>query len=506
MRVPLEEHTARPWRIHDIAPDFEVEDVWALPTIGGPDDFDLLMARIGSGRPGDGARLAVRLVWAVRWKLGEWLGWDHEDAGLGTRVDSLRERLPEDLRNGPRGPELEEVPFNPLYRLDNEYAAEIANRTVHGVMHLGWVEDGQGRYRGQMAVLVKPNATFGRLYMTLIKPFRYALVYPALMRHYEQIWQEATGDDSEGATVTGVVGTANLPSELRSLGGIEEADYADAFTINTDLEATPEQWARAMFGDTPGSLGTVLWRGLLGLRLVRTASPDAVAGWRIAGRGDEWIRLQTGSRNLTASLVVRATDGQMSLATFMRYDRPAGTRIWTPLSAVHRRLAPGLLRATVDHVRARSCTIWYMLQIERTVAADSASLWKVISDLDHWDVMLPTVDEVTRLSPSGPITAGTRFRVRQPGLAPAEYVVTDWRPDSGFTWVATGKVVRTTAFHELEPDGSDTRVLLGIEWAGPGAWLARRLFSRKTRAFLNQEADAFTRLATSPEHTADDNR
>jgi len=353
VRVPLDEHTARPWRIHEIAPDFEVEDVWALPTPGGPDDFDLLLAGVGSGRFGDGASPAARLAWAVRWKLGEWLGWDREDAGLGARVDSLWERLPADLRNGPRGPELEDVPFSPLYRVGNEYAAEIANRTVHGVMHLGWIEDGQGGYRGQMAVLVKPNASLGRLYMAIITPFRYALVYPALMRHYEQIWREATGPEAPaGTTVTGVTGTANLPRQIRALAGIEAADYADVFTINTDVQATPERWARTMFGDTAGPLAIALWRGLLGLRLVRTASSDTIAGWRVAERGGEWIRLQTGSRNLTASLVIRAADAQMSLATFVRYDRRAGAWVWIRLSAVHRKLAPGLLRATVDKVRA----------------------------------------------------------------------------------------------------------------------------------------------------------
>ena len=33
----------------------------------------------------------------------------------------------------------------------------MANRTVHGVMHIAWVADDAGDYRGQMAVLVKPN-------------------------------------------------------------------------------------------------------------------------------------------------------------------------------------------------------------------------------------------------------------------------------------------------------------------------------------------------------------
>ncbi|HEX7825763.1 MAG TPA: DUF2867 domain-containing protein, partial [Mycobacterium sp.] len=38
-KLPVSEHTRIPWRIHAIANDFRVEDVWALPTPGGPDDF-----------------------------------------------------------------------------------------------------------------------------------------------------------------------------------------------------------------------------------------------------------------------------------------------------------------------------------------------------------------------------------------------------------------------------------------------------------------------------------
>ena len=52
--------------------------------------------------------------------------------------------------------------FSPVYRTDDEAALEIANQTVHGVLHLGWVPDGCGGYRGQMAVLVKPNGLLGQ--------------------------------------------------------------------------------------------------------------------------------------------------------------------------------------------------------------------------------------------------------------------------------------------------------------------------------------------------------
>jgi len=97
--------------------------------------------------------------------------------------------LPADLRDCPSGPDFPALPFTSLYLLDDEWAAEIANRTMHGIAHVGWVPDGIGRYRGQMAVLVRPNGTLGTAYMAAIRPFRHLVVYPALMRQIERDWQ-----------------------------------------------------------------------------------------------------------------------------------------------------------------------------------------------------------------------------------------------------------------------------------------------------------------------------
>src|SRR5438132_8686069 len=98
MRLPKEAHTARPWRIHELTRDFRLEDVWALPSPGGPDDFPRLVQGIASSDPSQGSSCAVRTLWAIRWKLGELLGWDAPDAGLGSRVPTLRDRLPAHLR------------------------------------------------------------------------------------------------------------------------------------------------------------------------------------------------------------------------------------------------------------------------------------------------------------------------------------------------------------------------------------------------------------------------
>jgi hypothetical protein len=183
-RLPNSAHSARPWRIHEIAPDFRLEDVWALPAHGDRSDFPEMVEQFAAGDPAQGGGVA-RVLWAIRWKVGELLGWDEAEGGLGQRVPTLRERLPKDLLDAP-GPSFDTLPFTSLYLIEDEFAAEIANRTMHGVMHLSIVPDGTGRYRAQMAVLVKPNGLRGNIYMAAIKPFRYLIVYPAAMRQIER--------------------------------------------------------------------------------------------------------------------------------------------------------------------------------------------------------------------------------------------------------------------------------------------------------------------------------
>ncbi|WP_406366439.1 DUF2867 domain-containing protein [Streptomyces sp. NBC_01546] len=197
MRLPKTAHTSRPWRIHEIAGDFRLEDVWALPTPGGPDDLERLVHQFASGK-GDPAPSPVgRMLFALRWKLGALLGLDKAGAGVGGRVATLRDRLPADLREGPRGPDLNAVPFTSVYQTHDEWVAEMGNRTVHGVMHIGWVPDGSGGYHGQMAVLVKPNGLLGAAYMLAIKPFRYLGVYPALIRGIGREWREGTSGSGQ---------------------------------------------------------------------------------------------------------------------------------------------------------------------------------------------------------------------------------------------------------------------------------------------------------------------
>ncbi|MBW1599889.1 DUF2867 domain-containing protein [Streptomyces sp. JJ38] len=187
MRLPNSAHTSRPWRIHEFTRDFTVEDVWKLPTPGGPDGMEELVRQITTGPMTPNA--IVRTLFSIRWKLGALLGWDKPEKGFAKRVPSLRDRLPEDLLRA-RGPDMRAAPFRSVYRTHDEWVAELANQTVHTLMHIGWVPDEEGDgYHAQMTALVRPNGRFGKTYMAAILPFRRVLVYPRVISTIGSRWQ-----------------------------------------------------------------------------------------------------------------------------------------------------------------------------------------------------------------------------------------------------------------------------------------------------------------------------
>ncbi len=140
-------------------------------------------------------------------------------------------------------------------------------------------------------------------------------------------------------------------ASARALVPLPGIDYADRCTLVTDVVATPEQWVRAMFGDVPSAAERFIWRGLLGFRLTRGPSPDTVGGWRVGGRGGDWIRLETSSRSLRAAMLVQAVAGRVTWTTCLHHDRAWSRVVWPPLSAVHRRLVPRVLREAEGRLR-----------------------------------------------------------------------------------------------------------------------------------------------------------
>ena len=195
MRISNAEHRAHPWLIERIAPDFRLLDVWSIPVEGTRDEFASFVATMTSFDPSSAGPSLSRALFRVRLRIGTILGWDeHKERPIpGCTETTLRARLTDDLQRATevtlvRKPHAGKATFTPLYLTTDEFAAEISNETVHGVLHLGWVEDGEGHFRPQMGIYVKPRGVLGEIYLKAIQPFRHVIVYPALTRQIERRW------------------------------------------------------------------------------------------------------------------------------------------------------------------------------------------------------------------------------------------------------------------------------------------------------------------------------
>lgn len=200
MRVANAVHEESCWVLSRVAPDFRLMDVWQLPVEGTREQFGDFLAAMASFDATKAGSPASRFLFWVRLRLGERLGWDDGNARPIPECTetSLTARLPAELLGTAEIPPINHAMqkaaggFQPLFRTDDEWAAEISNATVHGVMQLTWVPNGE-RYRARMAVYVKPRGLVGQGYLKLIDPFRHLIVYPSLLRQVGRRWAAASG-------------------------------------------------------------------------------------------------------------------------------------------------------------------------------------------------------------------------------------------------------------------------------------------------------------------------
>ncbi len=206
MRIRNDEHREALWRVHAIAADFQLLDVWRFPiegvaADGGDFDSFVQVLKVSTAVPDKGA---AATLFRFRMWLGKVFGWDQDARALpipGCQETSVKQRLPPDLAGTGRLDS--DNDFKEVYRTNREVLNEISNSTVHALMHLGWVELEPGHFTGQMAVYVKPRGLLGQLYMWLITPFRLAIVYPAMMRHVARKWEARPLGQPVGANVQG---------------------------------------------------------------------------------------------------------------------------------------------------------------------------------------------------------------------------------------------------------------------------------------------------------------
>ncbi len=131
-------------------------------------------------------------------------------------------------------------------------------------------------------------------------------------------------------------------------------------------------------------------------------------------------------------------------------------------------------------------TFRHALRIE--VSAEA--LWELTMDVASWPEFVPTVTAVELRRP-GALEVGSQVVLRQPGLAPAPWEVTELEPPYRFQWVSRQGPLRMTATHRIEESGSGCVNHLELTLSGVAARPAARLLAAKFHSALAAENSGF---------------
>ena len=102
------------------------------------------------------------------------------------------------------------------------------------------------------------------------------------------------------------------------------------------------------------------------------------------------------------------------------------------------------------------------------IQASPETVWGVLREIKRWPEWTPTVKSIRRLD-NGPLAVGSRARIRQPRLPPADWRVTELEEGRSFTWVTGSPGLRVTARHWIEPHASGSGALSQGETKKPDA-------------------------------------
>ena len=128
------------------------------------------------------------------------------------------------------------------------------------------------------------------------------------------------------------------------------------------------------------------------------------------------------------------------------------------------------------------------------VLAPLERVWSLTEDVEAWPTLTPTMTSVERLD-DGPLRAGSRARVVQPGQRPAIWRVRSVEPPSAFVWETTVAGMQLVAGHHLSEVEGGTRNLLVLDVLGPRGATLGRLVAPLLRRALATENDGFRRAA-----------
>ena len=188
MRVDPVELRALDLHAHEFLFDAPLHDVWRLRLRGGGPgltvrDAIAMFVDIGSS----GIDPMARLLFALRTVLGRVFGWDREVPNR-LALSYVNRLTAEDRARSLDKPGGKQGFWTVVYTFDREALGEVINRTVHAFL-LFTLEPTEDGYTLYWAIYVKPVNRLTPFYMALIDPFRRRLIYPSLIRRFEELWR-----------------------------------------------------------------------------------------------------------------------------------------------------------------------------------------------------------------------------------------------------------------------------------------------------------------------------
>jgi uncharacterized membrane protein len=131
------------------------------------------------------------------------------------------------------------------------------------------------------------------------------------------------------------------------------------------------------------------------------------------------------------------------------------------------------------------------------IAASPELIWSTLSDVERWPDWTRSVSDVERLD-AGDFGAGSRARVKQPGMPRLVWEVTEYVPGKVFSWASKAPGVTTTGGHRLVFDQGDrVTVTLTLDQEGFLAPVVWRLTGSRSRRYVQMEADGLKRRCES---------
>lgn len=128
------------------------------------------------------------------------------------------------------------------------------------------------------------------------------------------------------------------------------------------------------------------------------------------------------------------------------------------------------------------------------ISARQEAVWKILSDVARWPEWLPTITSLEPLD-GAPLQVRARYKILQPKLSPATWVVTELDPPRRFVWESRRPGVVSAGDHVIEEmDDENVRVTLRLEFTGFLSGLVASMFGSLTQGNIEKEAQTLKRM------------